>query len=77
MRRVSQILVVGIVGVSVPFITLPASANPSNFLELDNNIVKDNAGIYDWANSGTLISGMNVPTTWTRSGSGGIFDGGV
>jgi len=53
------------------------AAVPSNFMELDNNIVDDTTADppYDWANIGALTA--PVPGTWTRAGDGGIFDGGV
>jgi hypothetical protein len=49
-----------------------ASAAPSNFLELDGNEISN--GAIDWANSGDLTTTNNV---YSRSGSGGLFDGGV
>jgi hypothetical protein len=55
-----------------------AQALPSTFLELDGNVLHDSATTppYDWANSGTLTSPTTTGGTWTRNGSGGVFDGG-
>ncbi len=50
-----------------------AMATPSTFLELDGNVIKDGGGTVDWANSGTLTT---TGGTYSRAGSGGIFDGG-
>jgi plastocyanin len=50
-----------------------AQATPTNFVELDGNVVKDGAGTFDWANSGALTTTGN---DYTRAGTGGIFDGG-
>src|SRR3954463_11151074 len=50
-----------------------AQAIPSNFVELDGNVVFNNTGTYDWANSGTLTTTGGF---FTRAGTGGIFDGG-
>jgi len=49
------------------------SAVPSNFVELDGNVIKDGAGTYDWANSGALTTTNGF---YTRAGTGGLFDGG-
>jgi hypothetical protein len=50
-----------------------AQAIPSNFVELDGNVVFNNTGTYDWANSGALTTTGGF---FTRAGTGGIFDGG-
>jgi hypothetical protein len=53
-----------------------AQALPSSFLELDGNLVSNATGTYDWANSGALTSSTTAGGTWTRAGTGGVFDGG-
>jgi hypothetical protein len=50
-----------------------AQAVPSSFIELDGNVVSNGTGTYDWANSGALTTTGGF---FTRSGTGGIFDGG-
>jgi hypothetical protein len=50
-----------------------AQAIPSNFVELDGNVVSNGTGTYDWANSGALTTTGGF---FTRAGTGGIFDGG-
>ncbi len=50
---------------------------PSSFVELDGNLPFNATGTYDWANSGALTSSTTPGGTWTRAGSGGIFDGGI
>jgi plastocyanin len=50
-----------------------AQAIPSNFLELDGNVIKDGGGTYDWANGGALTT---TGGTYSRAGTGGIFNGG-
>jgi hypothetical protein len=52
-------------------LTPGVQAAPSSYLELDGNVVSN--GAIDWANSGTLTTTNN---NYTRSGTGGLFDGG-
>src|SRR5262249_45959814 len=54
-------------------VTVSAGATPSSFIELDGNVVFNGTGTFDWANSGALSTTGN---TYSRAGSGGIFDGG-
>jgi hypothetical protein len=55
------------------FGVIAVQASPSSFLELDGNVIKSGIGTYDWANSGALTT---TGGTYSRAGSGGIFDGG-
>ncbi|HEU5004134.1 MAG TPA: hypothetical protein VFW71_15330 [Actinomycetota bacterium] len=74
--RMVRIVIIGLLAALLP----SAFSAPSNFLELDGNIIKDGSGVYDWANSGPLnVTGTTVTTgtVISRSGSGGIFDGGT
>jgi hypothetical protein len=66
-------IVVVVAIVATTFAIVTAGATPSSFLELDGNLLFENTGTYDWANSGALTTTAN---TYSRAGSGGVFDGG-
>jgi hypothetical protein len=55
-----------------------AGAVPSDYVEIDGNIVKDGTGTYDWSNSGARQStAVAQGTRYNRPTAGGVFDGGI
>jgi hypothetical protein len=70
----NRLFIIGGAAMLVASFAVAASATPSSFVELDGNVISNGTGTYDWANSGALTTTNNV---YSRSGSGGIFDGGV
>ena len=81
LRGRKALAAVGTAVVLASLFAVSASAVPSNFIELDNNVVDNSAAEppYDWANSGALTTPnpLTAAGTWSRAGDGGIFNGGA